>query len=377
MTTVLFLPAGDAGYRPLGDAGYRLPGDAGYRWWRIADARVAGEGDGVPDGDEPTVAVAPAESVTLHWAELPSRSPAQAVAAARILAAEASAAPAADLHVAIGDEGGGSIGDERPIAVVGADTMRAWLADMAAAGVDPVAIVPAPMLLPRPDHGFVRGEIAGAALLRGRATGFADEARLTELVTAGEAPVMLDRAALETAVIAAIAAPALDLRQGPFARRRRRAVDWALVRRLALLGLAILAVTLAIDLIRIARYAFAADALEARAEVLARTGLPRGETVTDADRQLDERLSRVRGPGLGYSATVAAVYDAIRATPGTELTALDFQANGDLRLGIACEREALATDLKRAIEARGLVARAGVFQAAGGRVTGELTVSAS
>lgn len=356
VTTVLFLSAGDSG----------------YRWWRIADARVVDEGEGVPPGEEPTVAIAPAEAVALHWADLPSRSPAQATAAARILAAEASASPVCDLHVAIGDEGAG----ERPIAVVGAGAMQGWLSDLAAVGVDPVAMIPAPMLLPRPEHGFARGEIAGQTLVRGRATGFADEARLTELVTSGETPTTLHRATIEAGVVAAIASPALDLRQGVFARRRRRAIDWPLVRRLALLGLAILAVTLAIDLVRIARYSFAADAIDARADALARTGLPRGETVTDAGRQLDERLSRVRGPGLGYSATVAAVYDAIRATPGTELTALDFQANGDLRLGVACEREALATDLKRAIEARGLAVRAGVFAAAGGRVTGELTVTA-
>ena len=357
VTTLLFLPAGDAG----------------YRWWRIADARVVEEGEGVPPGDDPVVAVASAESVALHWADLPSRSPAQATAAARILAAEASAAPAGDLHVAIGDEGAG----ERPIAVVGNDAMTQWLAGLATIGVDPVAMIPAPMLLPRPDHGFARGEIAGQALVRGRATGFADEARLTELVTGGEPPVTLDREAIEAAAVAAAESPPLDLRQGPFARRRRRAIDWPLVRRLVVLGLAILSVTLAIDLVRIAKYSFAADALDARAEALARTGLPRGETVTDAGRQLDERLSRVRGPGLGYSATTAAVYDAIRAVPGTELTALDFQASGDLRLGIAVEREALATDLQRAMEARGLSVRAGVFQSAAGRITGEFTVSAS
>ncbi|HEX8486289.1 type II secretion system protein GspL [Sphingomonas sp.] len=356
MTTLLFLPAGDSG----------------YRWWRIADERVVAQGDGVPPGDAPVVAIAPADAVALHWAELPSRSPAQASAAARILAAEASATPVADLHVAIGDEGQG----ERPIAVVDGDMMRAWLADLAAAGVDPAAVLPAPMLLPRPDHGFVRGEIAGFPAVRGRATGFADEARLTALVTGGEVPATLDRAAVQAAVIAAVASPALDLRQGAFARRRRRAIDWPLVRRLALLGLAILGVTLAIDLVRIARYSLAADALTARADALARTGLPRGETVTDADRQLDERLSQVRGPGLGYSATVATIYDAVRATPGTELTAFDFQANGDLRLGISCEREALATDLQRAITARGLDVRAGVFQATGGRVSGEFTVTA-
>ena len=356
MTNLLFLPAGDVG----------------YRWWRIADARVVAEGDGLPPDDAPTVAVAPAGSVALHWAELPSRSAAQAHAAARILAAEASASSLADLHVAVGDEGPG----ERPIAVVDTDTMRAWLGALAAAGVDPVALVPAPLLLPRPAHGFARAELAGHALIRGRSTGFADEARLTELVTAGEAPATLDRETVHAAVVAAIGAPSLDLRQGVFARRRRRAIDWPLVRRLAILGLAVLAVTLAIDLVRIGRYAFDADAIDARADALARTALPRGETVTDADRQLDERLSRVRGPGLGYSATVAAIYDAVRATPGTELTALDFQANGDLRLGIACERESLATDLQRAVQARGLTVRAGVFQSVAGRITGEFTVSA-
>ncbi|WP_447415113.1 hypothetical protein, partial [Clostridium perfringens] len=81
-----------------------------------------------------------------------------------------------------------------------------------------------------------------------------------------------------------------------------------------------------------------------------RTGLARGETVTDVDRQLSERLSNVRGPGLGFTTTAAAVYAAIRATPGTELTGLDFQPNGDLRLSVAAARESLPTDLKRALE---------------------------
>ena len=98
--------------------------------------------------------------------------------------------------------------------------------------------------------------------------------------------------------------------------------------------------------------------------------------MVDAARQLDERLSRVRGPGLGFTATTAAAFAAVRATPGTEVTALDFQPNGDLRLSVAVEREALATDLKRALETAGFSVRAGVFQAAAGRVTGELTVSA-
>ena len=89
MTTLLFLPAGDAG----------------FRWLRVGDGGTMARGDGVPEGDDPIVAVTPADAVTLHWADLPTRSAAQGVAAARLLAAEASAAPVGELHVAVNNAG--------------------------------------------------------------------------------------------------------------------------------------------------------------------------------------------------------------------------------------------------------------------------------
>lgn len=356
MTTLLFLPTNRTG----------------WRWLRVDGDGVVASGEGVPLVEEPVVAVAPADAVTLHWAELPDRSVAQATAAARVLVGEASATPLPELHVAVGDEGGG----ERPIGVVGLAAMRAWLGELAAAGVEAAALVPAPMLVPRPDQGYVRAEIAGQAVVRGTASGFADEATLTELVTGGTAPLTLDPAAVEAAVAAAAARPPLDLRQGLFARRRRLTLDWRLIRRLVTLALVILAVTLAIDLVRIVRYNLAADAAEERADLLARSGLPRGETVTDPDRQLAERLSRVRGPGSGFSATVAAVVAAVRSVPGSEMTALSFEPNGDLNVSLATQRESGATDLKRAIEAAGYTVNAGTFQSAGGRVSGQFTVTA-
>jgi len=356
MTTLLFLPAADMG----------------WRWLRVGGDGVVASGEGVPAADESVIAVAPADSVTLHWASLPHRSEAQAAAAARILAGEASATPLSELHVAIGDEGTA----ERPIGVVGLATMREWLRELAAVGVEASALVPAAMLMPRPEEGYLRAEIAGQGVVRGPTSGFADEARLTEVITGGGAPTTLDRRTLDEALAAAAAQPALNLRQGPFARRRRLALDWLLIRRLLTLALVILAVTLAIDLVRIVRLDLAASAAEARADELARSGLPRGETVTDSDRQLVERLSRVRGPGAGFSATVAAVVAAVQRVPSTEITALSFEPSGDLNVSLATQSEAGPTDLKRAIEANGYAVRAGVFQSAGGRVSGQFTVSA-
>lgn len=350
-----------------------LPTDAGpLRWWRQVDGRVA-EGDGAPPPVEHDrlIAVPPADAVTLHWAALPVRTSAQATAAARLLAAEASALPIGELHVAVGEDG-----DERAIAVVTATTMQGWLETLADAGIDAAAIVPAPLLVPAPAGGWSRAEIGGAGVIRGATSGFADEARLTQLVTGGEEPRVIGRDALDRAFVAAAATPPLDLRQGAFARRRRVGLDWGLLRRLGWLAAAVVLVALTTSLVRLIRYDAAAGSLEAQADALAATGLARGETVTDADRQLTERLGAVRGPGLGFTGMAAAVFGAVRATPGTEVTGLEFQPTGNLTLSVAAARESLPTDLKRAIERAGFVVDASTFTSANGKVTGDMTVRA-
>lgn len=355
-----------------------LPGStASWRWLRIADDAVVARGEGLPDfGNEdaaPPVAIVPAEAATLHWADLPDRSPAQSLAAARLLVAEASAAPVGDLHVAVGREADLV---ERPIAVVSLAQMRGWLEDLAGQGVDPAMLLPAPMLLPRPETGFVRGDLGGEAVVRGTSSGFADEGPLTGLVTGGVPPQLLDRDALEAAIVAAVANPALDLRQGVFARRRRIGVDWSLLRRLGWLALAILSVSLLISLVQLLKYNLAADSLERQADVLARQALPRGETVNDADRQLDARLAGLRGGGAGFGLTAASVFAAVRSVPGAELRTLSFEANGDLTATIATGNEGEATDIASRIASYGFVAKLGPLQSGGGSVTGTITVSA-
>lgn len=352
-----------------------LPPDADrpWRWWRVRDDGLAAEGEGVPpaaDPPEPVIAIAPADAVTLHWAELPARTPQQAVAAARVLVSDATAIPG-DLHVAVGPAGTG----ERAVAVVAPERMADWLARCTAFGIDPDAILPLPLLVPEPEEGFVRADIAGQSVIRGRATGFADESPITELVTAGEAPSMLSRDAVAAAASAAVSVIPLDLRQGAFARRRKRSIDWAQVKRLSvMLGLVLLA-TLAIDLVRIARYSFGADSLDARAAVIARQGLPRGAGAGDEARMLNERLSRLRGPGRGFSGTAAAVYRIVEAVPDSEVTGIDFQPNGALKVSLSLAGEGQANDVKSRLEAAGFSVTASVFQQSGGRVTGDMTVA--
>ena len=347
-------------------------GDGTHRWIAIDGEAIVARGEGVPEADSsPLTVIVPAEDVTLHWAAVSARSLAQASAAARLLVAEASAAPIAELHVAVGDEGAPA----RPIGVVAADRMRDWLDALAAKGLDPDAMIPAPMLLPRPEEGFVRGDFGGDGVIRGTDSGFADEPALTPALTGGMTPRILERAALEQAVVAAIAHPALDLRQGNFAKRIAMAFDWRLLRRAFWLVAVILLLVLAVTIAEITRYSVAADALERRADTLARTGLPRSETVNDAGRQLEARLVRMRGNGAGFTQTAATVFDAVQAVPGSELRTLAFDAMDKMRVTLVPQNEGQVTDVSNGIAAHGMMVSQSVFSSGGGRVSGELTVA--
>jgi general secretion pathway protein L len=147
------------------------------------------------------------------------------------------------------------------------------------------------------------------------------------------------------------------------------------VRRLGWLSAAIVGVTLLITVVQLIKYSTAADDLERRADLLARTGLARGEAVSDADRQLTARLERLRGGGLGFSRTAAAVFAAIRATPGSEAHTLDFDSDGTLRVSIGVQNEGQILDLQRRLESSGFAAtQRGQFQAINGRLSGDLMV---
>ncbi|MBX9796315.1 type II secretion system protein GspL [Sphingomonas sp.] len=354
MTRVVFLPGDDAD---------------GARWLRLAGGSVAARGDGLGAGEEPVVAIAPAADVALHWATLPARSPAQAQAAARVVLADQLLSTPAETQVAVG---AAPAGEERPIAVVSTGRLRAWLGELAEHGIDPEAIIPAPLLLPVPETGFVLGDLGGERVVRGPRAGFADDPVLTELLTDGATPALLDQAALETALAAAVATPALDLRQGEFSRRRPVVINRAMLRRAGWLVAAVALVMLATQLVQLVRYGWAAGSLERRAAELARTGLAPGEAVEDAPRQLTERLARLRGPGNGFSATAAALFQAMRAVPGSEARALSFDAQGRLTATLVTQSEAQIADIAARLRDAGFVAEPGAVSGSAGRYQGEL-----
>ena len=345
-------------------------------WMRLRDgAVVARAGAGLPPPpaddliDERLVLVVPGQDVVIHWIELPALAPAQAIAAARLMAGEVSAAPVDRLHVALGAAGG----DTRAISLVAPVRVAAWLAQAQALGLDPDAIVPEPLLLLPPEAGVVRWAHDGLHLLRGPNVALAAEPDLSALLV--EEPVVaIDDAAVEAGLGAALALRPVNLRQGPFARRRRWRIDWPLVRRLALLGGAILLAILAVQIALILKYSLAADRLEREVAGVARTALPRVATVADPPAQLAGRLADLRGAGAGFTAIAAAIFSAVRDTANVELSALSFDQSGTLRITATAANPADIAALGRRIEAGGYLVESGDVRPGGGRQIAEITV---
>jgi general secretion pathway protein L len=355
-------------------------------WLRIQGGAVVDRGaglEGLSDladagrGGPPRIlAAVPGDAVAVHAFEIPTGlAPAQAAAAVRIMAADVSAQPVADMHVAVGPEMEGEA--LRTVALVPALAVADWLGRLQTQGLDPDSLIPEPLLLTAPEEGFRRYDRRGLPLYRGRHDAFSVEPDLAALVV-GDAPVeTLGDVDFEQGVGEAIAVPAVDLRQGAFAKRRRWGIDWKRVRRMALVAGSILLLTLAIQIAAIFRYTFAADALEAEAAGVAAGVLPGSGPVTDPARQLESRLVELGGGGAGYGELAAGLFTAIRAIPNVQLTSLLFDRVGSLRATVQGDTPAAFSALEQRIEAGGFAAEVGPIRSGGGQPTAELTVRAS
>ena len=328
------------------------------RWLLVGDGGIAGRGDaaaGLPDlaPGTPVLLAVPGAEVSIHWLELAADlAPAQAAAAARLMLADAVAAPLADMHVAVGRAEQGLT----PAAIVPAALMAHWLS----LGLDPDAILPEPMLLAPPEAGFVRRERGAIADFRGPAASFSIEPDLAA-AWVGDAPVALvGEAGFEAGLPPLLAAPPLDLRQGPFARRRQWAAGRTSLRRVGLLALVLAAVTLLVQLATLMSYAFAADAAEQEAASLS-----------------SARPGAARSAGPGFGPVSAILFDAIRSTPNVELTRLEYRADGSLIATVSLDSPATLPALDARIEAGGLASEAGEIRSAGGRPTADLNVRPS
>ena len=326
-------------------------GVAPGRWLLIESGNVVArgeEGDEVllPPGTRTALAV-PGAEVAIHWLDLADGlAPAQAAAAARLMLADASAEGLADMHVAVGLPER----DLTPVALVPAARMRAWIAR------DPDIVVPTSLLLLPSEEGLVRRDAGRTAPdYRAAAAAFSVEPELARLLV-GEAPTaIVDEAAFEAGLGAALSPPVLNLRQGAFARSRQWRVDGSSLRRVGWLALALAALSLVVQLALIISYSSSASRIEDEAAALGARA-PAGATARP-----------------GFTPLAATLFEAVRAVPSVELSRIDYRPNGILSATVSADSPATLAVLRRRIEASGLVVQDGAAQPGGGaRTTAEL-----
>lgn len=318
------------------------------RWLLLDGGGVAARSEGSapgPEGGKLALAV-PGTQVTIHWLELAEGlTEAQAAAAARLMLVDASAEPIAEMHVAIGRPERGLT----PAALVPARLISHWLAN-----ADADLILPAPLLLPAPEGGFVRY----SSDYRGPAAAFTLEPELARIVVAGAEVADIGQDELEAALAPILAEPPINLRQGAFARRRRWGVESRYGRRIGWLVLALAVLSLAVEVATILSHTFAADRLEAEANALAAQAGP-------ADI----------GPGFGASAGL--LFEAVRTTPNVELTRLEYRPEGALDMTVMMDSPATLAVFRSRLEASGLRVEPGERRSAGGRPAVDLRVRPS
>ena len=272
------------------------------------------------------MALAPAARAPVSDAALPAMPVAQALAAARI---GAGLGLDGERHVAV------AASAERLLsATASLGDMDGWLAAGAAAGLDMRALVPAGLLLPRPESGAVVAELGGQWLARTAGAAFAGEFALVEAL-AGTEPRVLAQAEIEAALLALHQAPPLDLRQGRFAPPRVAFLalpDWRRMARLAA-SAALLALLAMVALAL--RWNIDASAQEQRALAEAQKRFPGVADLDEAERLIAAAASRQGEGARGFAAPMAALLGAMRPTPGVSLRDVGFDGDGTLRFTAA------------------------------------------
>lgn len=354
--------------------------DAALHWWRAEGDHIVARGQdfsppsaaaGADQG--PVLALIPAADTVIRILDMGEMSAAQAEAAARYRAADLSIG--GDLFVGVR-----ALGGAEAMRVLCATISRARLADhlaeLALRGLDPDILVPVGLLLPANDQpvsatfGDLGADRLGDLVLP------PDEA-LGALLLGSSAPAPLDQDARDAAMIAALADPPLNLRQGDFARRtplfalgagQRRTLAW-------LLG-ALLLVSFAIPLIEIGKNYLGADLAERRALASAQRFVPEATDVAQAEQVLDTRLA-ARGAGNAIATVpLSGLLAAMQPVPGVTIRQADYRPGGIIGAMIAAPRVEDLNAVLIALQNNGYTVTAAQRSDATGQAVADITVLA-
>lgn len=350
-----------------------LPADEGDlpHWVHLQGSEVAAHGAGTDwPRSERVMLVAPPQAVVLHHFDLPDLPPPQGRAAARLMALENSIGPVQGL-LAVAEtprRGAGEADRSHCIAVAARADIAQWIAWAHGQGLEPAAIVPAPLVLPPVPDGIAVGTVGGRDVLRGPALGMAASAPLADLV----APPPWTRVEPDWAT--ALTTPEINLRQGEFAVPMRFWWTPAEVRRAAVLAACIAVVSVAIGLVDVARHRAAERRLDNQTLALAREVLPAANDPALVEAELASRLASRRLDSYSFGGRTGALVSMLQGAPGVALASLARDIDGTVRARLSASRAADIGRAARALEAAGFTVAVANLPVRGGPALADLVV---
>lgn len=312
--------------------------DASWRWWRVGESGLGREmafdaqAESAPWGVAGAVTVlVPAADAPVIDKPLPEMPVAQALAAERLGLVQGGLEAAQ--HVAVGAHDGRLLASR-----VAPAAMDRWLAMLAGHGIDPQALVPAALVLPRPERGLMLADLGGELVARTAEAAFVAEPGLVSVLGEGLEQSALAGDDLLGRLAEIHAAPPINLRQGQYAPRRVsvfRTADWLSLARMAAVAAWL---ALLLMLVWVVKWNIDSSAEEARALELAQQRFPAATDLDSAERLLSAELARRGEGGTSFAAPAAALLDVMRAVPGVKLRDLGYGADGTLRFTAAAPR---------------------------------------
>lgn len=296
--------------------------------WRLSDS-LSSEPQRLSEyipatDDDRIVAIVGAEAARTMWFTLPDLAARQAegVAKVRVLEQSLGAVHVVARHVD---------GDEVVTGTIDPTILETGLDMLKARGLDPDVIIPFGLLLPSDPEHVLRAELDGNIVLRGNQFTIPDEPAFRKMFV-GDAPILdMESTALHQALQLASVNPALNFREGAFAKREPRVIATPGQRKWIFLlsGFCIVA-TLLLGVATYAKYSLATSAENERALAAAQRINPAISDITQAEAQLSSALQQ-KGLAEGrFTPLSAGLWRAVQTSPNVSVRELRFARDGIL-----------------------------------------------
>lgn len=344
--------------------GYIVQRGKGERWRHPAE-----EEEGPIDGR--ALLVLPPHATTLHWIACPDMTVKQGAQAARVMALESSVNAGAGLHAAV-------MPAETPegshiVAVTSESAMAHWVDWCAERGMPDAIFVPAALMLPPPEKGFMRGQVGPSEVARGVDSAFDANEPVAALIMGREPVTDMSEPGIDDVLRESIDNPPLNLRSGPFATRSPRLFSTERIRRIALLIAFIFLAVLLVSLVGIVRLNLEASSLDAKTVEAAATVVPSVADAADAELKVNARYA-ARGGSGGFTGAMAGLLSAMRGTPAVSLVSVNQSADGTLRIQLSAARSEDINIVLLALQDAGWRISADAVQPQAGKVIANIQV---